>query len=152
MPVYILGWWTDTDSFINGNICIMGWITDIPNPGSDYMHICNRNVYSEWVSMCHWTELLITINTLNIITPTSTVTWNKFPWIITVTFLNTWSDDWIEDLFSIREVFCWYGIWNRTGIFSFSYCTNKYYLHYYLWGPFRDSQILSGVRGFSERD
>ena len=29
LPVYIIGWCTDTESFINGNICILECITDI---------------------------------------------------------------------------------------------------------------------------
>ena len=52
-PVQIIGWWTDTYSFINGKICIMEIITYIKNTGSDYIYIRDRNVVSEVVSMCN---------------------------------------------------------------------------------------------------
>ena len=45
--VQIIGWWDDTDSFMNWNISIMGIITDTQNPGSEYMHSRYRNVDSE---------------------------------------------------------------------------------------------------------
>ena len=58
-PVYIIGWWNETDSFMNGKTCIMEYITTIQNIGSESMHICNINVDSEGVGMCHWTVGLI---------------------------------------------------------------------------------------------
>ena len=89
-PVYIIGWWTDIDYFINGNIGILECITDIKNPGSDSMHSHNINFDSEGFRMCHRTLELIKINTFNLITPIFTVMCNKFPFIVTVAFFNTW--------------------------------------------------------------
>ena len=63
----------------------------------------NRNVDSEWVSMCQQTVLLIKINTLNLRTPICTVACNKFPCIITVTFLTPRSNEWTENFCSFRE-------------------------------------------------
>ena len=37
-PVWIMGWWTDTKSSINCNICILDSIYNIQNLGSDNMH------------------------------------------------------------------------------------------------------------------
>ena len=42
------------DYFMNGKFFILEWITDIQNTGSEYMHICDRNVDSEGLIMCHW--------------------------------------------------------------------------------------------------
>ena len=93
MPVYIIGWWTDTDYFINWNIFILKFITDIQNPGSESMHSCDRNVDYEGFSMCHWILGSIEINILNMITPFCTVECKNFPCIVTVTFLNTRSNE-----------------------------------------------------------
>ena len=92
-PVHIIGWWNETDSYVDGYIFIMEYITDTQNPGSEYMYIRNRNVYYEWVRMCHWTVLLIKINTFNLITPIFTVSCNGFTCIITVSLLNTCSNE-----------------------------------------------------------
>ena len=91
-PVYIIGWWNDTESFINGNIFILEHITVIQNIGSESMHSRDINIGSEGFIMCHWTVVLIKINTLNLITPIRKVACNKFPCIRTVAFLNTWSN------------------------------------------------------------
>ena len=48
-PVYIIGWWTDTYSFMNGNICVLKFITDVQNPGSESMYSRDSNVYYEGV-------------------------------------------------------------------------------------------------------
>ena len=116
-PVQIIGWWTDKYSFMNGKACIMEWITDIQNPGSDYMHICNINVDYEEVSMCHCNVGLIKINTLNLRTPICTVNCNTFPCIRTAAFLNTSSNEWTEELCPFREGFYWYGRQKKAGIF-----------------------------------
>ena len=58
-PVQIKGWWTDKDSFMNGNICILEWITYIQNPGSESMYRRDSNVDYEEISMCHWAVELI---------------------------------------------------------------------------------------------
>ena len=52
-PAQIIGWWNDTYAFMNGDICILEIITEIQNPGSESMHICDRNIDYEGVSMCH---------------------------------------------------------------------------------------------------
>ena len=83
-PDHIIGWWRDTDSFMNMYMCILESITDIYNPGSEYMHIRDSNVYSEGVSMCHRTIVLTKIKTLNMKTPICTVACNTFLCIITV--------------------------------------------------------------------
>ena len=92
-PVYIIGWWTATDSFINGKICILEFITDIQNTGRKYMHSHNSNVDSEWFIMFHWTLGLIKTNNFNLRTPIFTVACKHFPCIITVTFLNNWVNE-----------------------------------------------------------
>ena len=71
--LYIIGWRTDIDSIMNGNIFILKCINDIQNPGSESMHIRNRNVDYEEVRICHWTIGLIKIDKLNLITPIFTV-------------------------------------------------------------------------------
>ena len=73
---------------MNGDIDILKYITDIQNIGSEPMHIRDRNVDSEGVSMCHWTVGLIKIKILNLRTPIYTVSYEKFTCIRTVTFLN----------------------------------------------------------------
>ena len=93
-PVYIIGWWTDTNSFINVHICILECIIDIQNPGSESIHIRDSNVYNEVFRMCHWTVVLIKINALNLRNPIFTVACNFCTCIKTVTFLNTWSNEW----------------------------------------------------------
>ena len=115
--VHIIGWWTDIESFINGNVCILKCITDIENTCSDSMHICDSNVDSEWVRMCHWNVGLIKINTFNMITPIFTVACNKFPCIRTVTFLNTRSNEWAEAFCFIREGFDWDRIRKNSDMF-----------------------------------
>ena len=117
--VQIIGWWNDTVSFVNVDICILEIITDIQNTARDSMHIHNINVDSEGVIMCHGTVGLRKINTLNLITPIFTVVCNKFPCIITVTFLNTWRNELTGNLVSIREIFYSCGIQNNTDIFVF---------------------------------
>ena len=114
--VYIIGCWTDTDYFMNGNIFILKLITDIQNPGSESMHIWDSNVGSEWVSMFHWTVGLIKINALNLITTTCAFACSNFPCIITVTFLNIFSNEWTKWFFSFREEFDWYGSRNKAEI------------------------------------
>ena len=76
-PFKIVWWWIDTDSFMNGNIFILEFITDIQNPGSESMHSRDSNVYSEGFIVCHWTIGLTKINTLNMRTHMCTVTRNK---------------------------------------------------------------------------
>ena len=112
-PVQIIGCWTDTDYFMNGNICILEWITDIKNPCSESMRIRDINVNSEGFSMCHWTVGLIKINTLNMRISICSVFCNKFPCIRTVALLITLINDWTEDLCSSREEFYWYGSWKK---------------------------------------
>ena len=43
-PVYIIGWWNYTYSFMNGKIIIMKYITYIQNPVSKSMHSRDSNV------------------------------------------------------------------------------------------------------------
>ena len=114
---HIIGWWTDTDHFMNGNICILECITEIQNHGSEFMHSLNRNVDSEVLIMCHGTVVLIKINTLNMRTPICTVVCNDFPCIITVALLNNRRNEWAEDLCYIREGFDRYGIRKKDDIF-----------------------------------
>ena len=114
------------------------------------MHSCDSNVDFEWVSFCHRNLVLIKINNLNTGTTIFTVDWNKFPCIITVAFLNTWRNELMRD-FSIREGFYWCGIRKKADILFLLYCTNKTSLQNCLWGNFRYSSMLLGVRGISER-
>ena len=58
-PVFIIGWWADTEYLMNGNTYILKCITDIQNPGSECMKIRDTDVGSGGVSMCHWTVGLI---------------------------------------------------------------------------------------------
>ena len=67
-----------------GTFLILKYITDIQNPGSESMHICNSNVDSEGVRMCHWTVWLIKTNTLNLRTLIFTVTGKYISCVITV--------------------------------------------------------------------
>ena len=71
--IYIICWWIDIDPLIHGKCFILKFIAGIQNTGSDSMRSCYSNVDSEGVSMCHWTVLLIKINTLNMRTPNFTV-------------------------------------------------------------------------------
>ena len=90
---------------MNGRIFITEYISDIQNTGSESMHSRDRNFESEGVRMCHWTVVMIKINTLDMRDLIFTVECNKIPFIITVSFLNTLSKELTEDLFSIRETF-----------------------------------------------
>ena len=74
--VHIIGWWTDTYSFMNGNIFILEHIADIQNPGRGYIQSCYSNIDSEIVSMLHWTIGAIKVNALNMIAPICTVGYN----------------------------------------------------------------------------
>ena len=85
------------------------------------MHIRDINVDSEWSIICHWTVGLIKINTFNIITPIWTVVCNNFTFIITVAFLNTCSNEWIEEFCKFREIFDWDGSQNKADICFLSY-------------------------------
>ena len=96
--VFEIGWGTDTEFFMNGDICIMEWITDIQNTSSYCMHIRNSNVDYEGVRISHWNEGLIKINYLNLITFICTVAPNKISCTRTVAFLNNCSNEWTEDL------------------------------------------------------
>ena len=129
-PVHMIGWWIDTNLFMNENIFILYSITDIQYPGSESMHRRDINVDSEGFIMYHRTLGLIKINSLDMITPICTVVCKIFPCIITVTLLNTWSNEWTEDLCSIREISYRYGIWKRVEILFFSYYKNKDYFHH----------------------
>ena len=62
----MIGWWTNTDLFTNGNICIIEIITYIQNTGNNSMQTLNINVDYEGLRMCHRTVELIKTNTLNI--------------------------------------------------------------------------------------
>ena len=70
-PVHIIIWWTDTDSFKNGDIPES--IIDIQNLGRESIFIHNINIDYEGVSMCHGTVGFIKINTLSMRTPIFTV-------------------------------------------------------------------------------
>ena len=65
------------------------------------MHSRNINIDSEWSSMCHWTLGLTKINSFNLRSPIWTVVCKSFPFIRTVTFLNTSSNEWTEN-FSLQ--------------------------------------------------
>ena len=80
------------------------------------MHVCNSNVYSELVTMCHQTLWCTRINTFNMRTLICKVARNKFPWIRTVNFLNTRSNEWMQDFCSFREGFYWDGSWEKANI------------------------------------
>ena len=84
------------------------------------MNIRDSNVDSEVVIICHCNIILININHLNLITPICTVEYNTFPFIRSVTFLNTCINELTGDLFYIREVFDWYGI--RKKVDFYYYC------------------------------
>ena len=75
---------------MNGNICIIELISDIQNPGSESMHICDSNVDYEGFGMCHRTVGVIKINNLNLRTHIFKVVSNKFLCIKIVEFNNTW--------------------------------------------------------------
>ena len=81
------------------------------------MHTRHSSVDYKGVSMCQWILGLIKINNFNTRNPIFTVECNKFPWIITFYFLNTCSNEWIEELCSTRELFDWYGIRKKVDIF-----------------------------------
>ena len=51
----MIGWWNDTDSFMDENICILELINDIQNPSSEFIQRHDRNVGSEGFRMCHCT-------------------------------------------------------------------------------------------------
>ena len=136
---------------MNRNICILESITEIIHPGSEYMNIHYSNIYSEGVILCHRTLLMIKTNSLNLKNIIFAVMCSKFPWIITVVFLNTWSNDWTEDRCSIGKLFGQYGIRNKSETFFLLYFKKKSYYHNYLWRTFRDSPMFFGVRFFSRR-
>ena len=94
--VQIIGRCTDTDSFMNEYFCILKIVDDMENPDWESILICDINVGSEGVIICNYIVGLIKINTLNMRTLIFTVACNEFPLIITVAFLNTCSNDWIE--------------------------------------------------------
>ena len=52
--------------------------------------------------MWHWNVAMIKTNTLNLRTPICKVTCNKFLSIIIVAFINTWSNEWTENLLFIQ--------------------------------------------------
>ena len=87
--VQIIGWCIDTESFVDNNICILEFITNVQNTIIESMHSRNSNVDSEVVSILHIIVELIRINTLNMITHIFTLACNTFPSIIAVPFLNT---------------------------------------------------------------
>ena len=120
-PVHIIGWWADTDSFINGNICILGCITDIQSPGSESMQSRDINSDYDRVRMYHWIVGLIKINTFNTKSPIFTVVCNKFPFTITLSLLNNWINNLAEDLCSVSEGFNWYGSWKKADIFGIGF-------------------------------
>ena len=124
-PVKIIGWWNDTKSFINWNICVLESITDIQHPFSSSTHSQYSNVDPELFRMCYWTMILIKFNALDIRTPIFTVLYNKFTCIRTVTFLNTWINERMQDLFYIRNGFDQHGKQKKFNIFVLSYCTDK---------------------------
>ena len=140
-PVYIIGCWNDTYSFMNGNICILKCITGIQNPGSLSMHSLDSNFYSEWVRMFHRTVWLVIINTFNLRTNIFTVECNKFLCIITVTFLNTRINEWTEEFYSFGVLFYWGGIRNKADILFLSYFTTKASFQSCIWGPFKPSPM-----------
>ena len=49
--VQIIGWWTDIDYFMNGNIFILEIITEIQNSGSESIHSRYSNVDVEGIRM-----------------------------------------------------------------------------------------------------
>ena len=116
-PFYIIGWWTDTEYFINGNIFVLKYITDIQNPGSESIHICNINFDPELFCMCYWTLGLIDINNFNLRTPICIVSCKMFSCIRTVTWFNTRSNEWMDEFCSFREGLDWNGIWKKSDIF-----------------------------------
>ena len=109
-PIQIIGWWNDKQSFINWNICIMEIITNIQYPCSNYIHRCYKSFDPELISMWYWNIRLIKINDLDMRTSICRALCKKIPCIITVTFLDTWINEIIEDLCSIREWLDQYGI------------------------------------------
>ena len=72
-PVQIIRYWTDTDYFMNGNICILEIITEIQNHGNEYINSRDSFVYFEVVRMCHGNLGLFKRNTLNLRNPICTV-------------------------------------------------------------------------------
>ena len=72
-PVEIIEWLTDTEYFMNGNIFIMKYISDIHNPGSESIHNHNSNDDYEGVRICYWTVGLIKTNNFNMRTTIYTV-------------------------------------------------------------------------------
>ena len=85
----MIGWWHDTDSFMDGNICILELINYMQNPSSEFIQRHDRNVGSEGFRMCHCTVELVKTNNLNLRTHFFTVVCNKFPCYRIVAFLNT---------------------------------------------------------------
>ena len=128
---------------------VMRCITDIQNTGSESMHSRDRNVGSEGVSMCHCTVGMIKTNTLNLRTPICTVACKMFLRIRIFAFLNAWSNYWTEDFFlSGRYLIPMRSEIRLTFLFC-SYYKNKASFRNFLWGPFQDSAMFFGVRGFS---
>ena len=102
--------------FYEWEMFILKIITNILHPVSEYMQRCNSNIDSELVSMCHWTVCLIKFDTFNLKNIIWTVQSDRCPCIRTVTLLNTRSKEWIEEFYSFRERFYWYGSWNNANI------------------------------------
>ena len=111
------------------------------------MHNRDSNVYSEWVRMCHWTVWLIKINTFNLGIPICKVARNTFPCIITVTFLNTRSNEWAEDFFTSDRDLIGIGSEIMLTILFVSYFSNIDCFRKCLWGPFKPSPMLFDVGG-----
>ena len=105
---------------MNGDICILEFITDIQNTGSGSMNIRDSNVDSEGISMNHCTVGLIKPNSLNMRTPICTVVCNKFPCIRKVTFLITLINNLTGDLCYISEEFYCYVIQKKADILVLS--------------------------------
>ena len=116
------------------------------------MHRCNINVDYEWVIMCHWTVLLIKINTFNMITPIFTVACKKCPCIRTVTLLNTRSNEWMEDFFPSGSDLIGIGDGRRLISLFFSYWTKRDPFQNFLCGPPKSSPIFFGVGGDGLQD
>ena len=102
---------------MNWNICIMERINKTLYTCSESMYSRYINVDPEQISMWYWTMIWIKINALYLETPIWIVWCKFFPCTRTVTFLDTCSNERMDDICSTREGFYWYEVRKKVNIF-----------------------------------
>ena len=142
----IIVWWNDTKALMNCNICVMESIADIQYHCIDSMYIIYSNGDKKVIRMCYLTIQFIKDDVLNMKTTICTVSRNKFPFIIIVILLNTWLNEIKENLFSIREIFYWYGIRKNVTSFVHVILLKKTSFQNWQQRPLRYFKMCFGVR------